>query len=362
MKTLTLFLLASTSAIACSCGSFGSFSEKLPNRADQKVAVFTAKVLRFDEAPAPTSPPVAIENRDSDNRQSAMRANSIGDAKTPLAPFPKLQDRRVVFQTLEVFSGPVKGSVDAFTPQQSSACGLDFIVGETYLVERLNIEMKTAYARPVEANYYTEARENSHILILATKTSRTLGKMEAYFGEVVVTNRVMGYRRKKLYSEEVLENEDLELPEQTFETEAFWFTVPSELMLALVQEGTELGGSIHAIEHAAIGMMPLLSTCDRWDVGGVSHPEHPDTALPTIFIYDGYPGGVGIAEATYHGLQELLNATYALITDCPCAEGCPSCIQSPKCGNNNEPLDKRGAQRLLEKLLGLPISTQVTGQ
>ena len=235
-------------------------------------------------------------------------------------------------------------------------------MGETYLVERLNIEMKTAYARPVEANYYTEARENSHILILATKTSRTLGKMEAYFGEVVVTNRVMGYRRKKLYSEEVLENEDLELPEQTFETEAFWFTVPSELMLALVQEGTELGGSIHAIEHAAIGMMPLLSTCDRWDVGGVSHPEHPDTALPTIFIYDGYPGGVGIAEATYHGLQELLNATYALITDCPCAEGCPSCIQSPKCGNNNEPLDKRGAQRLLEKLLGLPISTQVTGQ
>ena len=135
MKTLTLFLLASTSAIACSCGSFGSFSEKLPNRADQKVAVFTAKVLRFDEGRAPTSPPVAIENRDSDNRQSAMRANSIGDAKTPLAPFPKLQDRRVVFQTLEVFSGPVKGSVDAFTPQQSSACGLDFIVGETYLVE-----------------------------------------------------------------------------------------------------------------------------------------------------------------------------------------------------------------------------------
>ena len=134
MKTLILFVLGSAGALACSCGGFGSFSEKLPNRADEKVAVFTAKVLRFDEGRAPTPPPVAIENRDSGNRQSSRRANSI-EAKTPLAPSPKLLDRRVVFQTLEVFSGPVKGSVDAFTPQQSSACGLDFIVGETYLVE-----------------------------------------------------------------------------------------------------------------------------------------------------------------------------------------------------------------------------------
>ena len=106
-------------------------------------------------------------------------------------------------------------------------------------------------------------------------------------------------------------------------------------------------------------MMPLLSTCDRWDVGGVSHPEHPDTGLPTIFIYDGYPGGVGIAEATYAGLRELLGATHALIADCACADGCPSCVQSPKCGNNNEPLDKNGAQRLLEALLGLETRVPV---
>lgn len=225
--------------------------------------------------------------------------------------------------------------------------------GETYLIERLDIAGKTAYARPVEANYYTEARENCHILVLDTKQSRELGNTYAYFGDVVVTNRVTGFRRKKLYSDEVLEIEDLNLPEQTFETEAFWFTVPALMMQALVNEGAELGGSIHAVEHAAIGMMPLLSTCDRWDVGGVSHSDHPDTALPTIFIYDGYPGGVGIAEATYAGLRELLGATHAIIMDCPCIDGCPSCVQSPKCGNNNVPLDKRGAQRLLEALLGL---------
>ncbi len=245
--------------------------------------------------------------------------------------------------------GTVEGGI-AFKTLHEGAIYLH--LGETYLVERLDIESQTAYVRPIEANYYTEAREYSTILILDTKQTRDLGKTKAYFGEVVVTNRVTGYRRKKLFSDEVLELVDLDLPEETFETEAFWFTVPQDLMMDLVNEGGELGGSIHAVEHAAIGMMPLLSTCDRWDVGGVSHPDHPDTALPTIFIYDGYPGGVGIAEATYATLQELLSATHAIIADCPCAEGCPSCVQSPKCGNNNEMLDKNGARRLLELLLG----------
>jgi DEAD/DEAH box helicase domain-containing protein len=166
----------------------------------------------------------------------------------------------------------------------------------------------------------------------------------------------MGYRKKKLFTDEVLEVVNIELPEQTFETEAFWFMVPPMLLTDFLVEGGDLGGSIHAIEHAAIGMMPLLSTCDRWDIGGVSHPDHPDTALPTVFIYDGYAGGVGIAEATYDRLQELLGATLSAIRGCPCAEGCPSCVQSPKCGNNNEPLDKLGACTLLEALLGLRVA------
>ncbi len=248
--------------------------------------------------------------------------------------------------------GTVEGAI-AFKTVHAGAVYLH--QGETYVIERLDIPALTAWARQVEANYYTEAAENSHIVILDKKRERALGQTMAYFGEVVVTNKVMGYRRKKHYSDEVLEIVDLNLPEQTFETEAFWFTVPPEQMIALVEAGFDLGGSIHAVEHAAIGMMPLLSTCDRWDVGGVSHPEHPDTTLPTVFIYDAYAGGVGIAEASYAGLQELLGATRALIADCPCADGCPSCVQSPKCGNNNQPLDKRGAQHLLALLLGCSL-------
>ena len=248
--------------------------------------------------------------------------------------------------------GTIEGSV-AFKTIHEGAIYLH--LGETYRIETLDIGTEKAHARPVEANYYTEARESSHILILDTKKRRVMEATNAFFGEVVVTNRVTGYMRKKLFSDEVLERIDLDLPEQTFETEAFWFTVPAPLRQALLDAGFDLGGSIHAIEHAAIGMLPLLSTCDRWDVGGVSSPEHADTGLPTIFIYDGYPGGVGIAEATYDTLNALLVATKDIITDCPCAEGCPSCVQSPKCGNNNEPLDKRGALYLLELLLGLRV-------
>ena len=248
--------------------------------------------------------------------------------------------------------GTIEGSV-AFKTVHEGAIYLH--MGETYRIETLDIGSGKAHARPVEANYYTEARESSHILILDTKKRRAMEATNAFFGEVVVTNRVTGYMRKKLFSDEVLERIDLDLPEQTFETEAFWFTVPAPLRQALLDAGFDLGGSIHAVEHAAIGMLPLLSTCDRWDVGGVSNPEHADTGLPTVFIYDGYPGGVGIAEATYDTLTTLLAATKDIITDCPCAEGCPSCVQSPKCGNNNEPLDKRGALYLLELLLGLRV-------
>ncbi len=245
--------------------------------------------------------------------------------------------------------GTVEGNI-AFKTVHAGAIYLHR--GETYLVEKLDIPGCTAYVRPVEADYYTEAHENSHILILDTRATRSLGRTSAHFGDVVVTNQVMGYRRKQLFSDNVLDIVDLELPEQTFETEAFWFTVPAETARNLEMEGGDLGGSIHAVEHATIGMMPLLATCDRWDVGGVSNPEHADTALPTIFLYDAYPGGVGIAESNFHTAEELLRATHAVIADCPCSDGCPSCVQSPKCGNNNEPLDKLGARYLLE-LLGL---------
>lgn len=223
--------------------------------------------------------------------------------------------------------------------------------GETYLVEDLDLRTRVATVVPAEVNYYTEPRELTQISVLAEKRQRPLGPTQASFGEVVVTKQVLGFQRKQLYSEIVLDSVDLDMPEQIFETEALWFTVPKPLVQEIAKAGLDLKGAIHAAEHASIGLMPLFTMCDRWDVGGVSSPYHPDTALPTIFIYDGYPGGAGISEATFDRLRELLAVTAEMIESCPCQDGCPSCIQSPKCGNNNKPLDKRGAAFLLEKLV-----------
>jgi DEAD/DEAH box helicase domain-containing protein len=248
--------------------------------------------------------------------------------------------------------GSAIGTVEGARVYQTLHPGAIYLhQGETYLVQRLDEEERTAAVVPTAANYYTEPREVTHITVLAEHNSRPLGATHAYFGEVVVSNQVLGYRCKQLYSDTILDIVDLDLPEQVFETEAFWFTVPASLVRQLAENGLDLCGAIHAAEHAAIGMMPLLATCDRWDIGGVSSPNHMDTGMATVFIYDGYPGGVGISEATYHRLAELLGTTQEMIASCPCLDGCPSCVQSPKCGNNNEPLDKRGAAYLLEKLL-----------
>jgi DEAD/DEAH box helicase domain-containing protein len=232
--------------------------------------------------------------------------------------------------------------------------------GETYLVRELDETTHTAEVLPTEANYYTEPREVTHITILDDMASSPLGITTAHFGEVVVSTQVLGYRCKQLYSDTVLDVVDLDLPEQVYETEAFWFTVPTPLVQEIAKAGLDLCGAIHAAEHAAIGMMPLFSTCDRWDIGGVSSPAHFDTGMATIFIYDGYPGGVGIAEATYERLSALLTATQEMIAACPCTDGCPSCVQSPKCGNNNDPLDKRGAAFLLQKILELKEEPKAT--
>ncbi|HLI47802.1 MAG TPA: DEAD/DEAH box helicase [Chthonomonas sp.] len=225
-------------------------------------------------------------------------------------------------------------------------------MGETYQVEELDIEGRRAIVRPAAVNYYTRSSSTTHLVVLRARSSQNFANFTAYFGEVVVTNKVVSYQRKKLYTEEVLSIEPLDLPEQTYETEALWFTVPASLCLLLARFTQDLLGSLHALEHAAIGLMPLLSGTDPDDVGGVSYFQHPDTALPSVFIYDGYPGGVGLAELAYENLLFLLEATRSLLQQCPCEEGCPSCVQSPLCGNNNQPLDKRGALELLNLLLG----------
>ncbi len=224
--------------------------------------------------------------------------------------------------------------------------------GETYRVTSLNLITKEAVVERGEFPYYTRTADETDLRVLETEESQPLGAATAYIGRVEVTNRVIAYRKVDLYTDALEGLEPLDLPEQRFETEGVWFTIPHSVVRKLEDDGFELMGSIHAIEHAAIGLTPLVASCDRWDVGGISHPYHPDTGgLPAIFIYDGYPGGVGIARACHLRLKQLLADTLDLLQHCPCEDGCPSCVHSPKCGSNNEPLDKGGALRLLGLVL-----------
>jgi len=223
--------------------------------------------------------------------------------------------------------------------------------GEAYRVARLDLHARVATVLPDDGGYYTEARVLTDLTIEDTRETRTLGAVDAHLGDVCVTHQVVEYRRKQLLTDTVLGVVPLEMPEEELRTVALWIVLPDDLVAAVEAAGLDLAGGIHAIEHAAIGLLPLLAMCDRWDIGGVSYPHHPETERATIFIYDGYPGGVGVSEQGFHLLDDLLAKTRDLIAACPCGAGCPSCVQSPKCGNLNTPLDKRAAVFLLERLL-----------
>ena len=234
--------------------------------------------------------------------------------------------------------------------------------GETYLITKIDITNHIAYAEPSDANYYTQTMELTDIKINNVLQSKKIGDIEVKLGEVEVTTTVTGYRKKVQYTEEVLGEEPLDLPPHHFQTVALWFGLPPDAAVELEEKELDYPGGLHAAEHAAIGILPLFALCDRNDIGGVSTPYHADTGKAQIFIYDGYPGGIGIAEKGYELIKELWEATLKVVTECPCQEGCPSCIQSPKCGNNNKPLDKQAAVVLLRGLTGHNLKTQIANR
>jgi DEAD/DEAH box helicase domain-containing protein len=223
--------------------------------------------------------------------------------------------------------------------------------GDSYLVTELDLKTHTVYAVPTNADYYTQTKELEDLRILKVLRSKDMGRVKVYLGEVEVTTQVLGYRRKSQLTDEVIGEEILDLPPRQFPTIALWFDIPGGFIKRTGTEGLDFAGGLHATEHAAIGMLPLYALCDRNDMGGISTALHYDTGKPQIFIYDGHPGGVGIAEKGYELIDELWRATLDSVRACPCQEGCPSCIQSPKCGNNNKPLDKKAAVLLLESLV-----------
>jgi DEAD/DEAH box helicase domain-containing protein len=223
--------------------------------------------------------------------------------------------------------------------------------GASYLISELDLRDGVALARAVEVGYYTQPREINDVHIIRSVRHRQLPACLAFSGRVRVTSQVVGFSRKKQFSDEVLSQEPLDLPPQVFETMAVWWDVPSAMGRTVMQGGGDLIGGLHAVEHACIGMLPLLVMCDRLDLGGVSTARHVDTERPLVCVYDAYPGGVGLSERGFEVLEAWWRATLESVRACPCQAGCPSCIHSPKCGNNNEPLDKAAAVAILEALL-----------
>ncbi|MGN9843738.1 DEAD/DEAH box helicase [Nonomuraea sp. H19] len=255
-------------------------------------------------------------------------------------------------QVVESSTGRLLGSVDEPSAHTTVHTGAVYIhQGETFLVELLDLEAGVALVSSSDPDYSTFARDITDISILATQRSHSLGPGTLHFGEVEVTRQVVSYLKRRLHSGEMLGDEPLDLPPRTLRTRAVWWTLPASAVAPLAEAGIDLGGAAHAAEHASIGLLPLFATCDRWDIGGVSTELHADTGLLTVFVYDGHEGGAGFAERGHARATDWLTATREAIASCECDRGCPSCIQSPKCGNGNEPLDKRGAIRLLDILL-----------
>jgi DEAD/DEAH box helicase domain-containing protein len=224
-------------------------------------------------------------------------------------------------------------------------------LAETYVVKELNLSDKFALLKRSKVNYYTDSLELHKIEVKSIlKERKTLGTT-LYFGDVTVSERVVGFIMKQYGTDAKVGAKELDLPETHFDTKAFWFPLSEKAEKTVLKSGEEIPGTIHASEHLLVAMMPLLVVCDRNDVGGVSHPMHPDLERPGIFIYDGAEGGVGLSEKGFELFEDLVFAAYKTVATCPCEDGCPSCIYSPKCGNDNKPLSKKGAIVLLGEMI-----------
>ncbi|SDN50580.1 DEAD/DEAH box helicase [Geodermatophilus sp. DSM 45219] len=264
---------------------------------------------------------------------------------------------------IEGGTGRLLGTVDGDAAHATVHTGAVYVHrGETYVVDEFDVEEAVAAVHAESPEWTTVARDVTDLAIVTTDRSRSLGTVTAHTGVVDVTNQVVAYQRRRLGTGEVLAEFPLDLPARQLRTRAVWLTLDERAVGRAEVDDAELPGSLHAAEHAAIGLLPLLATCDRWDLGGVSTALHPDTGAATIVVYDGHPGGAGFAERGFAVLRRWLQATRATVASCECESGCPSCVQSPKCGNGNEPLDKAGAVRVLDVVLDELAAAEATGE
>jgi DEAD/DEAH box helicase domain-containing protein len=285
------------------------------------------------------------------------------------------------FAIVDVSSGELLGSTEAARAHSTVHEGAIYMhLGRTYEVRELDLQRRRALVAPFDGDFYTQPKRETDTEIVRLLDRREALGVTLSFGEVSVTDTVLAYQRRRLSDHAQVDIVALDLPPTSFPTQALWFELPGAgpLAGALPAPGRDtpatgpppladavpleiLLGALHATEHAQIAVLPLIAMCDRWDIGGLSTNFHPQTGCPTIFLYDGHPGGIGIARTAFARFEELCEDARRLIAECPCASGCPSCVQSPKCGNLNEPLHKAGALELLERLLASDAALTAVG-
>ncbi len=278
------------------------------------------------------------------------------------------------FAIVDSTSGELLGTTEAARAYSTVHQGAIYLhLGRSYEVVELDLDRRRALVAPFDGDWYTQPKRETDTTIERVLDRREVLGVKLSFGEVAVTDTVLAYQRRRLSDHGQIDLVTLDLPQTSFSTQALWFELDPVMLhpdalnarpptgeRAEAPAGepapeTELG-ALHAAEHAQIAVLPLIAMCDRWDIGGLSTNLHPQTGGPTIFIYDGHPGGVGLTRAAFLRFEELCRDAHRLIAECPCRKGCPSCVQSPKCGNLNEPLAKAGARRLLEGMLAEPVT------
>lgn len=251
---------------------------------------------------------------------------------------------------VDVASGELLGTVEASRAPNTVHDGAIYLhLGRSYEVDELDLETRRALVKPFDGNWYTQPKRETDLHIERLLDRRQALGVTLSFGRVIVTEQVHAYQRKRLPDHEVMDLQTVDLPASSYTTQALWYELPDDLLEEFPRN--VLLGALHAAEHSQIAVLPLLAMCDRWDIGGLSTNAHPQTGRATIFIYDGHPGGVGITLQGFRNFDLLVQDAHRLITECPCESGCPSCVQSPKCGNLNEPLSKAGSAELMGRML-----------
>ena len=288
-------------------------------------------------------------------RQGHLLAAADGDEIFSLRRRPQRHvNLRGTGETFAILAGGrTIGTVDGVRVLHECHPGAVYLhAGRQFLVNALEREERRVQAEAADLDYFTTPLTEKETEILEVLEERSEGPLQAWLGRLKVTERVVGFERKRIHGQEVIDQTPLDLPPVEFETVGLWWAAPPAIEETLRRQGEHFLGSLHASEHAGISLFPILALCDRGDIGGISYPLHPQMGTGAVFIYDGHPGGVGIAARGFEDLPDLLGRILLLLEGCPCEKGCPSCVQSPKCGNGNRPLDKPGAARVLRLLLG----------